>query len=115
MFSSIVNGGIIYGIESAIYDTCYSPFHKIYYENNKSYQCPSFAGGFVKESYAWLIRIFELGSTLHTISIGIASTGVYYLNFSLIVLYIILFLVGYTMMLMAAIFEIFICKFNELF
>lgn len=111
MFTSVANGVIIYGIETAIRDKCYSPFSRIFYvEGKKSYHCPSFNGQWIRPDHAMIIRAFELGSTLHTISIGIASSASYYLNVGLIVLYLILFLAGLTMMLLSIMIEILTCK-----
>ena len=111
MFSAIANGVIIYGIESAIRDKCYSPFSRTYFlEGQKSYFCPSFNGEWIRPEHALMLRAFELGSTLHTISIGIASSASYYLNVGLIMIYLVLFLVGLTMMLLSVLVEILTCK-----
>lgn len=106
IFASIANGIIIYGIETLINDHCYSPFNKIYQSKDGGYWCPSFAGGFIKKDYELIIRLFEIGSTLHTISIGVASSAIYYLNFSLTIIYIILFLSGLTLMLASMLIEV---------
>ena len=112
MFSSIANGVIIYGIESAIEDKCYSPFTQKTWVigKPKSYRCPSFNGQWIRPDHAMMIRTFELGSTLHTIAIGVASSAAYYLNVGLIVIYVLLFLAGLTMMLASILAEVLTCK-----
>lgn len=113
MFSSIANGVIIYGIESAIEDKCYSPFTQKTWvvDKPKAYRCPSFNGQWIRPDHAMVIRAFELGSTLHTIAIGVASSAAYYLNVGLIVIYVMLFLAGLTMMLISILIEVLTCRY----
>lgn len=118
MFSvnALVLGLIVYGTNKAMKDYCYNPVDpdasSKSFNDGDDYSCsPVSADGFAQGPLGKLVLyLLQFGSLVHTISLAFGVFGSMYLNMPCVLMFMITYLTGYTLMIVGLMLEFFYGK-----